>query len=882
MQKIDLTGIWRYEKDETNIGIDEKFYLRSLKHNGFVLPGSCCGNGIGRQQQAYDTMDKNTVRAPRERYEYIGVLWLQREIDIPESFAGKDLYLFLERVNMASGVWLDGKQTGRRIVSLSVPHRHRLARGISAGRHTITVRIDNTNLLNIDSMASGYSVDTQGYWNGIIGKIELQCEEICHIENIQIFPEKTRIRFRAVATSDIHSPSENKKAYLSVTLKEEAGEPLAAYKFPFTYHTSKQVFYDACELASELRLWSEFQPACCSFCAELFVEDGGEYRLTDEKEYLFGMRIFEVKDKQFCLNGQTISLRGTTNCAIDPTTGYPPMDFVSWQTQFRIIKSYGLNYMRFHAWCPPENAFLAADKEGVYLSVEMPLWLNLDVCALETGDDLLHEAYFEQEALAISRQYGNHPSFLLFSNGNELLGDFQMLDAITTRIRAYDNRRLYTVTSNFDHPVLPCEDYFCAFTAAGNPVRIQNMQDETAQNTALSYRKAVDELPVPIVSFEIGQYCVYPDVDGTDDYTGNMRAVNLDVIRDDMRQNGVYQYLREYVRASGDLAVKLYKEDIEAALRTKGFGGFGLLSLCDYTGQCTATVGILDAFYRSKGLISPEEFRQFCSDGVPLFLAKRIYTNDEVMEASLDFYDYRAVREPNPIFTLRIYWEDKLFYETITTDRTVSIPLSEICAASMLSVELSVADRKNCYRVFVYPKEQAIQEQPAVLSEIGPIRRLLQEGGCAVVTARRLKQPIKGSFIPVFWSPAFFETDAACGAMIQKDHPAFLEFATDEYPDYQWKTLLEHSWGADLSAFGETIHPLVEPVPNFFRNIRRSPLFEANVGKAKVLFCGFDLEREEPEVRQLRKSLYAYVASERFLPQERLGEKEFLDLFREA
>ena len=58
MQKIDLTGIWRYEKDETNIGIDEKFYLRSLKHNGFVLPGSCCGNGIGRQQQAYDTMDK--------------------------------------------------------------------------------------------------------------------------------------------------------------------------------------------------------------------------------------------------------------------------------------------------------------------------------------------------------------------------------------------------------------------------------------------------------------------------------------------------------------------------------------------------------------------------------------------------------------------------------------------------------------------------------------------------------------------------------------------------------------------------------------------------------------------------------------------------------
>lgn len=615
MQKIDLTGIWRYETDENKIGIEKKFYLRSLKHNGFSLPGSSCENGIGNQQPGYDRMDKNTVRAPRERYEYIGALWLQREIEIPESFAGKDLYLFLERVNMASSVWLDGKQTGREIVSLSVPHRHRLARDVSSGRHTLTIRIDNENLLNIDSMASGYSVDTQGYWNGVIGKIELQCEEICHIDNIQIFPENGRIRFRAVATSDIHSPEESRSAYLSVSIKQEKGGELAAYKFPFTYHTSKQVFYDVCELTEELRAWSEYQTDCYIFSAKLFVQEDGEFHLTDEKEYLFGMRILEVKEKQFYLNGQTIFLRGTTNCAIDPMTGYPPMDFASWQNQIRIIKSYGFNYMRFHAWCPPENAFLAADTEGVYLSVEMPLWLNLDVCALETGDDSLHEYYFEQEALSISRQYGNHPSFLLFSNGNELLGDFQMLDAITTRIRAYDNRRLYTVTSNFDHPVLPCEDYFCAFTAAGNPVRIQNMQDEAAENTALCYRKAVEELPVPIVSFEIGQYCVYPDVDLADAYKGNMRAVNLEVIRDHMKQKGVYQFLHEYVKASGDLAVKLYKEDIEAALRTKGFGGFGLLSLCDYTGQCTATVGILDAFYHSKGLISPEKFRQFCGDG---------------------------------------------------------------------------------------------------------------------------------------------------------------------------------------------------------------------------------------------------------------------------
>ena len=75
--------------------------------------------------------------------------------------------------------------------------------------------------------------------------------------------------------------------------------------------------------------------------------------------------------------------------------------------------------------------------------------------------------------------------------------------------------------------------------------------------------------------------------------TGNILPVNLDAIKKFMIEKNVYHKLNDYIKASGDLAVKLYKEDIEAALRTKDFGGFELLSLSDYTGQSTATVGIL-------------------------------------------------------------------------------------------------------------------------------------------------------------------------------------------------------------------------------------------------------------------------------------------------
>ena len=90
----------------------------------------------------------------------------------------------------------------------------------------------------------------------------------------------------------------------------------------------------------------------------------------------------------------------------------------------------------------------------------------------------------------------------------------------------------------------------------------------------------------------------------------------------------MYHKLNDYIKASGDLAVKLYKEDIEAALRTKDFGGFELLSLSDYTGQSTATVGILDVFYESKA-ISHDEFKNFAGEAVPLFKAKRIFKNTD-------------------------------------------------------------------------------------------------------------------------------------------------------------------------------------------------------------------------------------------------------------
>ena len=52
-----------------------------------------------------------------------------------------------------------------------------------------------------------------------------------------------------------------------------------------------------------------------------------------------------------------------------------------------------------------ECAFNAADEIGMYISVEMSLWLNHDVCALETGEDPIHRGYSYAGGHSISQKH---------------------------------------------------------------------------------------------------------------------------------------------------------------------------------------------------------------------------------------------------------------------------------------------------------------------------------------------------------------------------------------------------------------------------------------------------------------------------------------------
>lgn len=899
MQTINLSGAWRYETDPENIGYAQNFYSRKLKYNGFILPGSTCENAVGKKQERFTELSFEAVRCLRQKYNYIGALWLQRDICVPKDFTDKHLTLFLERVNIASELWIDGKKIHRRIIELTTPHTYDLTGLLTAGNHVITIRIDNSNLLNIDSMASGYSDDTQSIWLGIIGKIELRAEDIFHIANLQIFPHKNSVTAKVTVCSDCQSPHDKRSVLVTLQSSAPDGHKLSRITCEKVLSSKKQILHLEYPMGDDIQYWDEFNPVLYTMTAALTyngkdaseeLEDICISEQTksavmfgyDEKSVAFGMRTIEAKGRDLVLNGKPIALRGTLDCAIYPKTGYPPTDLETWLHTMNTVKEYGLNHVRFHAWCPPEAAFTAADMTGVYVLAEMPFWLNTDVCALAAGDDPIHKYYYSQEMVNISQTFGNHPSFIMFSNGNELLGDFELLENMTTQIKALDNRRLYTMTSNFDHALAPCEDYLCAFEADGHRVRIQVFHDIISEHTRLTYDDAVNAVDVPVVSFEVGQYCVYPDADSVSDYNGNLLPVNFEIIGDEMKRHGIYHKLKSYIYASGRLAALLYKEDIEASLRTHHMGGFQLLGISDYTGQGTATVGLLDVFWNSKGLIKPEEFREFCSPVVPLMMADRIFNSGDIFTADFDLYNHGSEPISNIVYDFKLYNEDKIVYRTVTDKTSVSFSLDFIKKPSKLSAVLSVGDFTNRWNIFVYPKQEIENHIPVIPGYTDELNEIIRNGGKAVVAAcsENLTNPIDGLFKPVFWSPAWFKSRRACGLICDGSHPLFENFPTGSFADFQWKHPIDNSVSADISSFPKDFKLLIEPVPNFFDNTPRSPLFEAKVGNADILFCGFNLNADKKTIKALKYSIFKYVNSNKFRPEQNLDINLFRKLFK--
>lgn len=909
---IDLSGEWRFAIDRHSVGVKEQWYASPLTDR-IVLPGSMAENRKGddvtlHTEWTASIYDSSFFYNPRlEKFRkadnlklpfwltpvkyYVGEAWYQRDVEIPATWKGSRVVLFLERPHTETRLWVNNREAGMQN-SLSVPHVYDITSFLKPGKNSITLCIDNrTKDIDVGKDSHSITDQTQGNWNGVVGRIELNRSPKTYIDDIQIYPDlknkkalvSIRVQGRTGGKITLEAESYN-------GLRKHTVVPLS--KSFATLNPDKRLELELA-MGDDMLLWDEFEPNLYKLRATLETKQG-----TDVMETRFGMREFTIEGKYFYINGRKTMLRGTVENCVFPLTGYAPMDVAAWERVFRICRNYGLNHMRFHSFCPPEAAMEAADLVGFYLQPEGPSWPNHGT---SLGDGRPVDDYLWEEAERIVKQYGNYPSFCMFAIGNEPRGRWvPWVSRFVDYWKEKDDRRVYTGASVGNSWAWQPRNQFHVKAGARGLAWDQRPESES------DFRSRIDTVKQPYVSHETGQWCVFPDFTEIRKYTGVMKARNFELFREDLNDRHMGEQAADFLRSSGKLQALCYKHEIEKTLRTPDYAGFQLLSLNDYSGQGTALVGLLNAFWEEKGYIDAYDFTRFCAPTVLLArMDKFVFTNNESLSAQIEAAHFgQSVLEKQQVDWKITDEYGKVFANGSLQPRTIGIgsgqALGEIRAdlknfnkamKLQLHVRLAHTDISNAWDFWVYPETlPTVSEQGIHITDTldAKAKAVLADGGkVLLLLAGKVEQgkDVVQYLTPSFWNTSWFKMRPphTQGSLINKPHPVFNDFPTDEYTNLQWWELVHKAQVMELTNFPAAFQPIVQPIDTWFINRKLGSLFETRAGKGKLLVCSFDLKNDldqRPVARQLYYSIVNYMNSIHFEPEHAIDLSLIEDLSR--
>lgn len=853
MMKIDLSGQWQVKLDAEKQETMPQAYPETM-----MLPGTTSAAGLGMPNPAKET------GCLTDAYRFEGAVWFMRTFTAGD-WTGEQTMLTLERTRKTT-VYLDGRPIGHQ-ESLCTPHRYFLP-PVHAGEHTLVIRVDNTDYPTRGGHLT--SPDTQSNWNGITGEISLTVAHTL-LTDLTVRPDLRRGCLR-VHGHIIGAPD----GVAGIVLPGQM-EHLLPYR--------RGVLDGECPLKGNEAFWDEAHPEIHTISIDL---DGDVYETT------FGLRDVRTVGRRLLINGRETFLRGKVDNLLYPKTGYTPTDVASWMTILGIAKEYGINHYRYHTACPPDAAFTAADLLGVYMAPELPFWGTVAEEG-EEGYDERERDFLFQEGFRILREYGHHPSFLWLSLGNELWGSKDVLNRMMRAYREADDTKLYSSGANnyqFVPDVLDEENVFVGVRLGRErlirgsyamcdapqgivqttaPESVSNYdasivpetlrQSGEAGKVQIQYGTGVKEVDaqsadalipdVPVISHEVGQYVFYPDFSEIPHYTGPLKPRNIEAMRENLERAGLYGEHEAFFRQTGHLAVECYKREIETLLRSREVSGFQLLDLQDYTGQGTALVGVLNAMMENKGLISAEEWREFCAGTVVLGeFASFTGMMGEDIRFDVQISECDPEKQHTCIRCTLMDGERELYACDVTpgarqgrlTD-AVSVTFPAECYRDAmqerimrLTVALTLADgTRNHYPIWLIPPidiritREGIEKDGRMVAFVSAEEKA--DGAAIVVPSAEGQLPAE--YCTDFWCYPMFRSISesmgkpvpvgTMGLSIDTASPLLKRFAQEDYTTPVWYAILQTAHVQRLPA---DIHPAVQMIDNTERCARLGILYQ--------------------------------------------------------
>ena len=393
---LDLGGEWTFATFPAAADRSQFFSMRQYaahwpNERKITVPGTWESQGVGSPVPASPRCCYAGYSADFPlKHAFCGHGWYRRTFRIPDGWKGRRIWLKLGGVGCQGWFWVNDKPVAH-VFDYCATRKFEITDLVEPGKEAkFVVEVSNAAPSKLGT------AEAISCFGGILRPLELEATPQTFIDDAWVrglFDEKSAAAHVTVG----RAASANAPCQIRFTVDGKTADAAVAADGDTVVRLP----------LADFRPWSPEHPNLYTGIVEL-VENGQVVQTRRER---FGIRKFEVRGKDFYLNGKPFFMRGCGFHEIDPIYGRhrPHRD----DARARIAKALaaGFNFARLHTRCESPEFFDAADELGLMLQPELPYY----------GDFPTGMGPFEPlaDAKELHENFRRHPSFAVYCGGNE-------------------------------------------------------------------------------------------------------------------------------------------------------------------------------------------------------------------------------------------------------------------------------------------------------------------------------------------------------------------------------------------------------------------------------------------------------------------------------
>lgn len=616
--------------------------------------------------------------------------------------------------------------------------------------------------------------------------------------------------------------------------------------------------------------WSDRNPKLYQYELKL-IDNGAVTHIVSGR---CGSRVLKCEGYSILVNGRPVYFRGATEHCYFPESCNPHFDKAKYLHDLGQLQKAGFNFIRCHTWCPPEPFYEACDELGIYVQTEVPsvysyheveailCMIRRHACAVifcEGNEKQLIDQQWERMRHVFDMVHELAPGMLI--NPQEAMRgvEYALIEGrkITPKPFPHDAERLAEVAEYAD---------LYGSLSGGHFSYSHDMFPGVEQ---VEYEHSVYK--APCLCHEIGILGGYLDFSLEKRYEGTYIGQDLFIAaREYMQKNKIYQYAGIYYENNCRFISSIRKQLVENLRSCPSLAGYDYLGGIDTHWHLTGyPCGVLNEFYEEK---YGESFADIlCYNGESVLLCSALnrrnrFAGTQFREKILfSYYGEKPELSDTLSWNFRVCSGDvaaqgiipfKISAGKVSVISEIEFTLPSASQPYAGILQVSAGTVKNQWTFWFFPRKNICPAEHVRCADAltDELIDFASQGGAVFLTGGFPSKTREETFRPHTAGRTLGHS-----GMLVHEHPVWRNFPHEGFGDWQFFPMMSGATSIVYDNDMPEFQPLFELIPSFKLIRRKSMLSEFQVGKGRIVMCGFVLGENDPAGSYLKYAALDYL-----------------------